>query len=231
VLLLLLLLGQQGTRLTPGASLPRHPAGLQLGPHFTPNAPCPNNCAGLLATQKAAVRALFDSCDFFAYSHYPNTPEALASSMLDLSAQSQQQILLSMLGYDIAPFASKGQLLALEFGWGGGVSDSGDVPATTGAQVASNAWRGIFGGYSRALDPWQQYRWAGPLQCWSKPIWLHSLRGPWHWAAPLRAGRPRGASCSKCCSRSIRARPPPPPPRPLPSPAGTTTSRCPRATG
>jgi hypothetical protein len=78
--------------------------------------------------------------------------------MLDWSAQSLQQILLGTLAFDVAPFAARGQLLALEFGWGGGVSDGGDVPAATGAEVARNAWRGIFGEYRRALDPWQQYR-------------------------------------------------------------------------
>jgi hypothetical protein len=41
---------------------------------------------------------------------------------------------------DIAPFAARGQLLALEFAYGGGISDSGDVPATTAAQVAEFSW-------------------------------------------------------------------------------------------
>jgi hypothetical protein len=68
------------------------------------------------------------------------TPEALQPSMLEWPIHKLKGMIQDKLWYDISPFGWKGQILALEFGWGGGISDSGDSPATTGWQVASNSW-------------------------------------------------------------------------------------------
>ena len=140
---------------------------------------------------------------------------------------------MSTLQVDISPFANRGQLLALEFAYGGGISDSGDMPATTAAQVAELSWvswpapgsrlqacnncgfvptarylfpfvrfqKGIFGDYSKRLDPWQQWRQA---QAWlahrsASCRWV--FRGRWGHQCGLHAlldgsaGKPRALAC------------------------------------
>lgn len=40
-------------------------------------------------------------------------------------------------------------------GVGGGISQNGDVPATTADEAASRPFFGIFGVYNASTDPWQ----------------------------------------------------------------------------
>jgi hypothetical protein len=129
-----------------------------MGAHWTPNPPCPNDCRNLTSAKKASVQRFFAQSDFFAFSQYPTTPEDIQPAQLEWTLWNMASIMSGMLGVDIGTFSSRNQLLALELAWGGGISDSGNKPATTGLQVAQNAWRGIFGGYTMALDPWQNYR-------------------------------------------------------------------------
>jgi hypothetical protein len=73
--------------------------------------------------------------------------------MFEWSLWTIGKIMMSTLQVDITPFANRGQLLALEFAYGGGISDSGDMPATTAAQVAELSWvswPALAAGYRRA---------------------------------------------------------------------------------
>jgi hypothetical protein len=113
---------------------------VQLGPHFAIHDLCPSGCYGLSDAQRSAARAFLSASDFIGVSVYPETPEALAPHMLEWQIYRLKNMIQDKLWLDITPLGSKGQILALEFGWGGGISDHGDSPATTGWQVASNSW-------------------------------------------------------------------------------------------
>ena len=94
---------------------------------------------------------------------------------------------------DITSFSDRGQLLALEFGWGGGLSDDGAVPAKAEAEVAQNSWRGIPGTYSADMDPWQQFRWA---VVWDAPHRSRPSIYPALWHPQQHA--PTRLSCAPC---------------------------------
>lgn len=132
-------------------------ASFQVGAHFSPWELCPATCSLLTAAKRAAITELFSSLDFIGVSVYPQIPEEFSLGSLEWELLEMQAIIKSQVGVDIASFASRGALHILELGWGGGISDNGDVPAVTAAQVAANPWRGIFGAYNAAKDPWMQH--------------------------------------------------------------------------
>jgi hypothetical protein len=132
-------------------------ARFQIGAHFSPWELCPSACSGLTTSSRSAIIQLFNAFDFVGVSVYPQIPEKFGISALETELLEMQAIIRAQIGVDIATFATRGALHILEIGWGGGVSDNGDVPATIAAQVADNPWRGVFGAYKVATDPWKQY--------------------------------------------------------------------------
>lgn len=49
------------------------------------------------------------------------------------------------------------ELVFNEYGIGGGASVGGDAPARTLYDCAQNPFFGVFGPYTRKLDPWRNY--------------------------------------------------------------------------
>ena len=74
-----------------------------------------------------------------------------------------------------------------EFGCGGGASVSGDAPARTVEDAEAYPFFGVYGPYTRKLDPWRNYLPAGVLsgtrqyqQRWyaAACLWLLRKGGP-----------------------------------------------------
>ena len=116
------------------------PACLPALPVLWARAADSESCRHLLPQACSWASAFLSSSDFIGVSVYPETPEALQPHMLEWQIFRLKNMIQDKLWLDITPLGSRGQILALEFGWGGGISDSGDSPATTGWQVASNSW-------------------------------------------------------------------------------------------
>eukprot|EP00878_Enallax_costatus_P043255 GHUV01051117.1.p2 GENE.GHUV01051117.1~~GHUV01051117.1.p2 ORF type:complete len:160 (+),score=50.77 GHUV01051117.1:74-481(+) len=64
---------------------------------------------------------------------------------------------LKVFGPDLADLVNnKGKALVLsEYGVGGGISQNGNVPATTADEAGEFPFFGIFGNYNPATDPWK----------------------------------------------------------------------------
>jgi hypothetical protein len=96
---------------------------------------------------------------------------------------------LQLFGVDVAWLTQKGgkELVYNEFGCGGGASVSGDAPARTVEDAQSYPFFGVYGPYTRKLDPWRNYLPAGVLsgtrqyqQRWyaAACLWLLRKGGP-----------------------------------------------------
>jgi hypothetical protein len=65
---------------------------------------------------------------------------------------------LRLFGVDLEKVINSGtELVFNEFGVGGGASVVGDQPARTVLQAADYPFFGVYGPYTRKLDPWRTY--------------------------------------------------------------------------
>lgn len=105
---------------------------------------------------KKAVQALYDACDFVGISGYPR----FKGSLLDMEDSTRMfNDEAKLFGLDLEELTTSGgkELVFNEFGIGGGVSVSGDAPARTVEQASSFPFFGVYGPYTRKLDPWRNY--------------------------------------------------------------------------
>jgi hypothetical protein len=64
---------------------------------------------------------------------------------------------LKVFGIDMQKLVNDGKELVLsEFGLGGGMA-GGDIPARTVRDAQEAPWFGVYGPYTRRLDPWRTY--------------------------------------------------------------------------
>jgi hypothetical protein len=129
----------------------------QVGVHTTPWELCPSMCSLVTTADLTAISQLFNAIDFIGVSVYPQIPENFGLSDLEKELLEMQAIFKAQIDIDLKTFSNRGALHILELGWGGGISDNGDIVATSAAEVANNPWRGIFGAYKVVTDPWKQY--------------------------------------------------------------------------
>jgi hypothetical protein len=105
---------------------------------------------------KEAVQRLYDECDFIGMSGYPR----FKGSLLDMEDSTRMfDDEAKLFGIDLAELITTGgkELVFNEFGIGGGVSVTGDAPARTVEQASSFPFFGVYGPYTRRLDPWRNY--------------------------------------------------------------------------
>lgn len=105
---------------------------------------------------KEAVQALYDVTDFIGISGYPR----FKGSLLDMEDSTRMfDEEAKLFGLDLAELITTGgkELIFNEFGIGGGVSVTGDAPARTVEQASSFPFFGVYGPYTRKLDPWRNY--------------------------------------------------------------------------
>jgi hypothetical protein len=105
---------------------------------------------------KAAIQALYAACDFVGISGYPRYKGSLLD-MEDSTRMFDEEA--KLFGLDLAELTTTGgkELVFNEFGIGGGVSVTGDAPARTVEQASSYPFFGVYGPYTRKLDPWRNY--------------------------------------------------------------------------
>eukprot|EP00775_Hariotina_reticulata_P004880 gene4880-5125_t len=105
---------------------------------------------------KLAVQALYNAVDFIGISGYPRF-QGQISDMEDASQAFDRE--LSLFGVNLLQLVNRGgkEFIFNEFGTGGGVSPTGDTPARTAQQAANMPYFGVYGAYTRNLDPWRSY--------------------------------------------------------------------------
>lgn len=134
----------------------------------------------------AGVRELYSSVDFIGISAYPRYKGKM-TDMEDSTQMFDQE--LKVFGVDLAKLVNvdKKEFVFNEFGIGGGASVSGDQPARTVQQASDGPFFGVYGPYTRKLDPWRLflpvnvlvgtreylYDWFGAAS-----IWLAKKGGP-----------------------------------------------------
>jgi hypothetical protein len=111
------------------------------------------------------VQALYDAIDFVGISAYPRWKGKM-TEMEDSTQMFDTE--LQMFGIDLAQLVNDDgkEFVFNEFGIGGGASVTGDAPARTVQQVEDGPFFGVYGPYTRKLDPWRlflpcEYVWRG----------------------------------------------------------------------
>ncbi|KAI8470137.1 MAG: hypothetical protein J3K34DRAFT_459022 [Monoraphidium minutum] len=105
-----------------------------------------------------AARTLFErDVDFLGISNYNRAPVDVGPSDME-NAVAKYEAELAAMGIDLQALIRAGKrFIYNEVALGGGVSECGNVPATTAEEAARFPWMGIYTRYTRETDPFKTY--------------------------------------------------------------------------